>query len=176
MNEGAKARAFHWYVEVLTAKEEKSRDPRYAFVIFLLKDIMPEWIKFQFIVLQQLNFLLCLKQNFAASVFFTLEEKVILTCLLLKWCSENRYEMDKTGNHWRWLLKSLSTTFIYPVCLWATVYMNNFFLCPIVRPCRNCCLYSSEMSITFERLHCLAVFFARSAKTCLPCFRKEARC
>lgn len=124
-----------------------------------------------------------LETNFCSlSVFFTLEEKVILACLLLKWCSEKRYEREKTGNHWRWPLKSLSTTFIYPACLWATGYVNNLFLCPsltdyhcIVRACGNCYLYSSERSITFERLHCLAVFFVRSAKNLFTWWASEKK-
>ena len=43
-------------------RERKGEDPSYAFVTFLLKGIMPEWMKLQFIVLQQLYFQLCLKQ------------------------------------------------------------------------------------------------------------------
>lgn len=79
-------------------------------------------------------------------------------------------------------MKSWSPTFVSPACLWATVYVNNLFLCPvstdhhcIVRTHSNCCLYSPEMTITFERLHCLAVTFLRPAKNLLTWWAPEKK-
>lgn len=65
-----KLRAFQWFMEVFTTRERKGGDSSYAIVTFLLKGIMPEWMKLQFIVLQQLYFQLRLKQASVASQYF----------------------------------------------------------------------------------------------------------
>lgn len=44
----------------------------------------------------------------SVSICFELKGRIIFTCLVLKWCSETRYEMDKTDKQWRQPLKSWS--------------------------------------------------------------------
>lgn len=65
----------------------------------------------------------------SVSILLKLKDRIIFTCLVLKWYSETRYEMDKIDNWWRQPLKSRSPTFISPACLWATAYVNNLLLC-----------------------------------------------
>lgn len=125
---GIKVRAFQWYVELLTRREEWRGSKLH--ICYTPFERHYAWMDETLVYcLMTIIISVPLETSFcSASILFKLKERIIFTCLVLKWCSETRYEMDETDNQWRQPLKSWSPTFISPACLWATAHMNNLFL------------------------------------------------